>query len=176
MSRRRSLSRGRPSVPSDFVLVEPQESEARPHLGLLNSKDNKLRKQAYKQVKAVFASYQEDFNATLNVLPSAEWEADTKTNFLHVPFKIDTFPSAGLFEYYFQNKHNDGRARVEYDGGDQFILKLDWRQLLVRSDTSPWKKYRQQGLVALLVIVLFFFWWLWSAISGFGNPNLPNME
>jgi len=164
MSRRRSLSRGRPSVPSDFVLVE-QEHE-RPHLGVLDAKEDKRRKQAYKYVKNVFASYQEDYNCTVNVLPSAEWEAATKTNFLHVPFKIDTFPSAGLFETYFQLKHDDRRATVEYDGEDRFILKLDWRLLLSREDTSLLKRYRRQGMVVLALLIILLYLSLWSRLSS----------
>jgi hypothetical protein len=156
------LSRGRGDG-GDFILAE-DHGEPVKSLGVLSEEDDKMRKRAYKAVKQGFASYEEDFNTKSNVMPGDEWNVDRKTNFLHVPFKIETFPACGLFEKYWQEKFSDTRAVVEYDGEARFILKLDWEKLatLEGSSYAIVRRYRTQLLSVFFFLLLLWFGFIWN--------------
>jgi hypothetical protein len=161
-SRRRSRSRGREG---EFVLAE-DHGEPVGRIGLLSEEDDRMRKKAYKTAKQGFASYKEDYNTNFNVAPIGEWDVDKKTNFLHIPFKISTFPSCGMFEKYFKMKFSDKRAVVEYDGDDRFILKLDWEHLLTQEESMYGfvRQYRNHALFALLVVMMVWYWFIWTSL------------
>jgi hypothetical protein len=157
-SRRRALSQER-----GFGLAEDHGKPARP-LGVLSEEDDRLRKKAYKIVKLGFRSYQEDYDSTINVMPADDWEVDKKTNFLHIPFRIDTFPSCGLFEKYFKRKFGDKRAVVEYDKGDVFILKLDWEKLLLPDSgfAAIVRQNRRYILAGFFVLLVAWYYLIWT--------------
>ena len=123
-----------------------------------------MRKKAYKIVKAVFQSSREDFNVKINFLTSDEWNVDKNTNFLHIPFRIDTFPACGMFENYFKDKFGDRRAVVEYDKDDVFILKLDWERLLLPEAgiSSFVRDYRSHMLAVFFVLLMAWYYFIWT--------------
>jgi hypothetical protein len=157
MSLRRSRSRGR----GEFVAVEDHQN-----LGVLSEEEDGLRKRAYKTVKQGFASYKEDYDAVINIMPADEWDIDKKRNFLYIPFKITPFPSCGEFELYFQRKFDDRRAVVAYDGDDRFIMKVDWERLLAQENSTfaLLRRYRKHRLGVLGVLLALWFWFIWLSL------------
>jgi len=162
-SRRRSLSRGRER---EFIAAEEYGRPVQ-NLGVLSEEDDRMRKKAYKAVKHGLQSYQEHHNTDINVLPVGEWDVDKKTNFVHIPFKIATFPACGAFEKYFRKFFSDKRCVIEYDGSDRFILKLDWKRLL-NSEVDPYsfiRQHKREVMSAFFLVLALWFWFIWSSLG-----------